>query len=63
MKYTLENTITSLDEILCALKEKYGDNVDLDLSFNVVNGVPEVTAVIGDDGDVIVICEGESIEI
>lgn len=63
MKYTLENTITSLDEILCALKEKYGDNVDLDLSFNVIDGVPEVTAVIGDGGDIITIREGESIEI
>ena len=63
MKYTLKNTITSLDEILCAFREKYGENVDLDLSFNVVNGVPEVTAVIGSDGDVIVVREGDSIEI
>ena len=59
MKYTLKNTITSLDEILTALKEAF--NGDVDLSFKCEDGIPQVIIHI-DSGDV-VIKEGDSFEI
>lgn len=59
MKYTLQNTITSLDEILTAFKEAFNGNVDL--SFKCVDGIPQVTVKF--HNNVIVLKEGDSFEI